>query len=296
MKILILGGDGQLGSAFKKIFSDLQDTFIFLSKTQVNIEDFSEAKTLIIDISPDVIINCAAYTAVDLAETEVMSANSINNLAMKNISNICYENSISLVHFSTDYVFDGDSDRPYKEEDETNPKCIYGKTKLAGEEQIELSNCHYIIIRTSWIFSEYGKNFLKTIFKLGKNNETLNIINDQFGCPTYANDIANAVKKIIYSDKFKMVSGIYHFAGETSCSWFDFANYIFSEARKLGEKTPSKIVPVQTGFFPIVADRPYLSALDCEKITKDFDIEASDWKQGVINSLKILIERDQESI
>ena len=186
MKILVLGCSGQLGRCLNDQLLDSNHEVIFTSREQIDISKFETTKKKILDISPDVVINSAAYTSVDKAEKDKVNAELINHLAVKNIANICTQLGNWLIHVSTDYVFDGNSKVPYKETDSTNPQNMYGRTKLEGEKAILSSGCKHIIIRTAWVFSEYGRNFLTNILHLGANQDELNIVDDQIGCPTYA--------------------------------------------------------------------------------------------------------------
>lgn len=286
MKVLILGCNGQLGRCLADQLKNTTYDVIYSSRDQIDISNLSETKNTINKIAPDLVINASAYTAVDKAEEEQIKADLINHLAVANISKICSKLGSWLIHFSTDYVFDGGAKTPYKEDDKTNPQSVYGKSKLQGELAIEQSGCKHIIIRTSWVFSEYGNNFMKTMLNLGASHEKLNIVGDQTGCPTYAQDIAKIIPNILISISLgKAISGIFHFCGDQSCSWHDFAKFIFSEASILGKKTPNSINSIKTEDYPTLAIRPIYSELDCSKIKKIFDINTSDWQKGVRNIL-----------
>ena len=238
-------------------------------------------KKKILNISPDVVINSTAYTAVDKAENDEVNAELVNHLAVDNIANICARLGTWLIHISTDYVFDGNSETPYKEKDKTNPCSVYGRTKLKGELAIESSGCKFIIIRTAWVFSEYGKNFLSTILQLSANQNELNIVNDQIGCPTYAQDIARCIKQILPQLNAKRDSGTYHYCGHQPCSWYDFAIIILEEANARNFKLPKIINSIETLSNPTPAKRPLFSVLDCSKIENDFNVSASNWHKGI---------------
>ena len=284
MKILVLGCKGQLGRCLRDQLINTGFAIFYTSREQIDIADFEATKNQIIDISPDVVINATAYTAVDKAEGDQHSADLINHLAVANISEICSKLDCWLVHVSTDYVFDGTSDMPYKEDDRTNPQSVYGETKLKGELAIQSSGCKYLIIRTAWVFSEYGENFLKTMLRLGAVRNELSIVGDQIGCPTYAQDIAKAIVTIIHQiDEENLVSGTFHYCGDELCSWYEFARVIFEEARISGLQTPGKIHLIHTSDYPTAAERPVYSALDCDKIRNTFGIKTSDWKLGIKN-------------
>ena len=195
-----------------------------------------------------------------------------------------------MIHVSTDYVFDGNSKVPYKEDDKTNPQGAYGETKLKGELVIQASGCKYLIFRTAWVFSEYGNNFLKTMLRLGAERDELNIVGDQIGCPTYAQDIARSIVEIIPQLNSQESNGIYHICGDQPCSWYDFANAIFEQAMTNNLKTPSIINSIETSAYPTPAKRPAFSVLNCSKIENDFGVHASNWHDGigqVISKLKL---------
>jgi dTDP-4-dehydrorhamnose reductase len=209
---------------------------------------------------------------------------------MANISGICNQLDCWLIHVSTDYVFDGNSQVPYKEDNPTNPQGVYGDSKLKGEAAIEASGCKYLIIRTAWVYSEYGNNFLKTMLRLGADRDELSIVGDQVGCPTYAQDIAmTLVSALPLLDLRGSSSGIYHYCGDEPCSWFDFARAIFSEAEKQGLKTPSCVKSISTADYPTPAMRPVYSVLECSKIEECFDVTRSNWRNGI----RVAIDRLQ---
>ena len=225
-----------------------------------------------------------------MAEEDQQTANLVNHLAVKNIADICNQLECWLIHVSTDYVFDGKSNVPYREDDITNPQGVYGETKLFGELAIQTSGCKYIIIRTAWVFSEYGNNFLKTMLLLGADRDELSIIVDQIGCPTYAHDIAKSIISIFpHLHLEKNIHGIYHFCGDKPCSWNDFAKVIFSEAHSLGVRTPNSVKSINTIDYPTLAARPAYSVLDCSKIKSYFGINNSDWMLGVKTAIKNII-------
>jgi dTDP-4-dehydrorhamnose reductase len=290
MKILVLGSKGQLGRCLNDQLINTHYEVIYTSREQIDITDFDRVKTKIFEFFPDIIINATAYTAVDKAEDDQETANLINHLAVKNISDICNQLECWLIHVSTDYVFDGNAKIPYKENDETNPQSVYGETKLKGELAIQFSGCKHIIIRTAWVFSEYGNNFLKTILRIGAERDELSVVGDQVGCPTYAQDIAKSIIIIfqhIYLEK--EIQGIYHFCGDKPCSWNDFAQVIFSEAKCLGYRIPNSVKSINTIDYPTSAERPEYSVLDCSKIKSYFGINDSDWMFGVKTALQKLI-------
>ena len=290
MKILVLGCKGQLGRCLNDQLVNTDHEVIYTSREKIDIADFEVTKSKILEFSPDLIINATAYTAVDKAEEDQKTANLINHLAVKNIADICNQLECWLIHVSTDYVFDGNSKVPYKEDDQTNPQGAYGETKLNGELAIQSSGCKHMIIRTAWVFSEYGNNFLKTMLRLGAERDELNIVGDQIGCPTYAQDIARSIVEIIPQLNSREYNGIYHYCGDQPCSWFDFAKEIFDQLKMYDQIFTPTIKAVTTEEYPTLAKRPKFSVLDNKKIQENFDIFSSDWKVGVESALKRLVK------
>ena len=289
MKILILGSQGQLGRCLYDQFSQTDYDLIYHSRADTDIADFTETSENLIALNPDIVVNATAYTAVDLAETHESLAYQVNHFAVDNLASQCEKIGSFLIHVSTDYVFDGTASRPYKEEDKTNPKSVYGASKLAGEIAIQRTDCRFLIIRTSWVFSEYGNNFFKTMLRLGAERETLSIVGDQIGCPTYAQDIASLIVDLIPRiDKGSVESGIYHFCGDTACSWYQFAKEIFAQADQLGYRTPKQIQSIATKDYPTPAKRPGYSVFDCTKIENTFNISRSNWRFGIDRVLSVL--------
>ena len=290
MKILVLGSKGQLGQCLNDQLAITEHDVVYTSRGQIDIAEFEVTKAQMLEISPDIVINATAYTAVDKAEEEHQAADRINHLAVANIASICNQLDCWLIHVSTDYVFDGNSEVPYKEDNPTNPQGVYGDSKLKGEVAIEASGCKYLIIRTAWVYSEYGNNFLKTMLRLGADRDELSIVGDQIGCPTYAQDIAKSIVSILsFLDLKGSSSGIYHYCGDEPCSWYDFARAIFLEAEVRGLKTPSYVKSITTADYPTPAIRPAYSVLDCSKIESRFDVTRSNWRDGI----NIVIDRLQ---
>lgn len=288
MKILVLGSKGQLGQCLNDQLAITEHEVLYTSRRQIDITDFEETNKQILKISPDVVINATAYTAVDKAEEECEAANLVNHHAVANIASTCTQLDCWLIHISTDYVFDGNSDVPYKEDNPTNPQGVYGNTKLKGEAAIKASDCKYLIIRTAWVYSEYGNNFLRTMLRLGADRDELSIVGDQIGCPTYAQDIAKCIVSILsLLDVKGLSSGIYHYCGDKSCSWYDFARTIFLEAEIQGLKTPSIVKSISTADYLTPAVRPSYSVLDCSKIESCFHLTRSNWRDGI----KVAIDR-----
>jgi dTDP-4-dehydrorhamnose reductase len=287
MKILILGCKGQFGRCLNDQLLSTDHELFFTSREQIDIADFAATKNQILDIAPDVVINATAYTAVDKAEEDRLTADLINHLAVENIANICNLVDCWLIHVSTDYVFDGTSDVPYKDDDQTNPQGVYGETKLKGEWAIQSSYCKYIIVRTAWVFSQYGNNFLKTMLRLGSERDELSIVGDQIGCPTYAQDIAKAIVTILPQlNSQDGLIGVYHYCGDTACSWFEFAEEIFNQLDNYGAFIIPTLESVTTDKYPTLAKRPRFSVLDNSHVYEKFGIFSSNWKQGIASSLK----------
>ena len=281
MKILVLGCKGQLGRCLNDQLVNTDHEVIYTSREQIDIADFEVTKSKILKVSPNLIINATAYTAVDKAEEDQKTANLINHLAVKNIADICNQLECWLIHVSTDYVFDGNTKIPYKEDDKTNPQGVYGETKLKGELAIQASGCKHIILRTAWIFSEYGNNFLKTMLRLGAERNELSIVGDQMGCPTYAQDIARSIVEIVPQLNSRKDNDIYHYCGDQPCSWYDFANAIFDQAMTNNLKIPSIVNSIETSAYPTPAKRPAFSVLDCSKIENECGVLSSNWQEGI---------------
>ena len=282
MKLLVLGSKGQLGCCLADQLSDTDHEVIYTSRSEIDMADLTGTKASIIDLRPNIVINATAYTAVDKAEDDKYEAEKINHLAVANIANTCSEIGCWLIHISTDYVFDGAASHPYSENAKTNPQGVYGDSKLKGELAIQVSGCQYLIIRTAWVYSEYGNNFLKTMLRLGADRDELSVVGDQIGCPTYAQDIAKSIVSMVSKLNLNSsISGIFHYCGDQACSWHEFAQAIFLEAKTCGWKTPNHINAIDTAKYPTRAVRPLYSALSCSKIYDTFEIRPSNWREGI---------------
>lgn len=278
-KILITGGNGQLGQCFQKLAPDFPEfEFLFADSDTLNITDENQIQDFFNDFKPDFCINAAAYTAVDSAEKETDKAFEINAVAVSYLAKACVENNTLLIQISTDYVFDGETNLSYDEEDFTNPQSVYGKSKREGEILALQENAKTIVIRTSWLYSEFNKNFMKTMLNLFPQKEEMNIVNDQFGQPTNANDLAEAVMKIITSEKMEF--GIFHFSNYPETTWFHFAKKI---ADFSGSKV--KLKSITTAEFPTPAKRPVRSTMCLDKIEKTYNIELQHWENSLENSI-----------
>lgn len=283
MKILITGANGQLGQELIAVFQNSVQTILALSHKDLDITNAENVAEVLTKEKPAIVINCAAYTAVDKAEAESQKAYNINESGAKNIAVSCHENGIKLIHISTDFVFDGSYSMPYLESDTTNPLSVYGKSKLAGELAILQNNPESIIIRTSWLYSSFGANFLKTIIRLCGERDELGIVADQIGSPTYAFDLAMTIKSICESEKLSSTNGIFHFSNQGVGSWYDFAVCI---AQQIGSKT--KINPIATSQYPTPATRPHYSVMNTSKIKSTFGISIPHWQASVADCIKKL--------
>ncbi|WP_293784026.1 dTDP-4-dehydrorhamnose reductase [uncultured Pedobacter sp.] len=279
-RILVIGAGGQLGQCLKTVAEQRGITEIFFPAEQdANILNAEGLNNLLAREKPAYVINCAAYTAVDKAEDEVDLAKAINETGAANLASACLANSAVLVHVSTDFVFEGNVVKLLKEEDEAKPINVYGVTKLDGEKAVTSVLPAHFIIRTSWLYSEYANNFVKTMLKLGAERDELNIIADQVGTPTYAIDLANAIFDIITSSSTDY--GIYHYSNEGVTSWFDFATAIFDISN-----TQVKANPIPGSAYPTKATRPAFSVMDKTKIKETFNLEIPYWRDSLVECIK----------
>ncbi|MBA1438460.1 MAG: dTDP-4-dehydrorhamnose reductase [Epsilonproteobacteria bacterium] len=284
--ILVTGSNGQLGSELKELSSKYPANYFFTDRNDLDITCKDSLADYIQKNDIDTIINCAAYTAVDKAETDKENANKANHLAVKYIAEIAKEKTIKLIHVSTDYVFDGTNCEPYTENGTTNPQGVYGQTKLDGEMALqEINPKNSIIIRTSWVYSSYGANFVKTMLKLGKERGQLGVIFDQVGSPTYAKDLAQTILEILPQIDNENVA-IYHYSNEGVLSWYDFAKEIMRMA-----KLECTLNPIETKEYPTPAKRPHYSLLNKTKIKNRYNIKIPYWKDSLDECLKRLGER-----
>jgi dTDP-4-dehydrorhamnose reductase len=283
--ILITGSNGQLGSEIKELSSEYNYNFFFTNKEELDISDKKSVQEFVTSKSINTIINCAAYTAVDKAEGDEINAGKINHLAVNNLAQISKDKNIKLIHVSTDYVFDGENFQPYNENDLTNPTGIYGKTKLDGENAMQSINpLNSIIIRTSWVYSSFGNNFVKTMLRLGQERDSLGVIFDQVGTPTYARDLAKAILDIITNITNERVA-IYNYSNEGVLSWYDFAKEIMQMAN-----IECQVTPIETKEYPTPCARPHYSLLNKAKIKKEFNVTIPYWKDSLSECLQTLGE------
>ncbi len=289
--ILVTGANGQLGRELRQL-SDLNTdfTFTFISRDELDLSDSEAIQTWFMDKAFDVIINCAAYTAVDKAEVEPELARALNSTAVETLARIAKAKNSALIHISTDYVFNGKNYQPYSETDLTDPQGIYGQTKLEGEQaMLAINPAKSIIIRTSWVYSRFGNNFVKTMLRLGKEREELGVIYDQVGTPTSAQDLALAILAIIQHPKLESLTDteIYHFSNEGVCSWYDFAKAIFEYSAIV-----CQVKPIVTKDYPTPATRPHYSLLNKAKIKSTFDLTIPYWKDSLADCLNNLTGTD----
>ncbi len=285
MKVLITGSNGQLGSEINQLASNY-DTLdcIFTDLPELDICDSKELNMFIRDQSINTVINCAAYTAVDKAEQEELVAQKVNSDGVLNLVNALEKVDGKLIHISTDYVFDGNNSLPYKESNPVSPIGVYGKTKRAGELSVINSNIDAIVIRTSWLYSVYGNNFVKTMLRLGNEKESLKVVFDQMGTPTYAKDLAKTCLKILSDeslDKINKKGNIYHYSNEGVTSWYDFATNIMEISN-----IDCKVIPIKTKDYPTLTKRPLYSVLDKSKIKSDFKVTIPHWRDSLANCIK----------
>lgn len=279
MKTLVLGASGQLGQCLKAVAATRNINFLeFPDENEGNILDVAGLKSLFERVQPKYVINCAAYTAVDKAEDEVDLCRAINKTGALNIALLCKEFNVVLVHVSTDFVFEGDIVDLLKEDDLAEPISIYGLTKLEGEQDIVANLPEHYIVRTSWLYSEFANNFVKSMLKYGAERDSLSIISDQIGTPTYGVDLAGAILDIIVSGKTEY--GIYHYSNEGAISWYDFAKAIFDISG-----TQVIVRPIPTSEYPTKATRPKFSVMDKSKFKETFEIEVPYWRDSLVKCI-----------
>lgn len=285
MKILVVGANGQLGKKLQdwaKHHPTSYD-FLFTDVDTLDICDKSAVEKTIQKYQIEIIINCAAYTAVDNAEKEQDISEKLNGNAVGILANLSAQYDVFFVHISTDYVFDGQHYKPYTEVDNLAPISVYGRTKLLGEKLFIKSKCKGVIIRTSWLYSEYGNNFLKTMLRLGKEKKQINVVCDQVGTPTYAGDLANVIMTILAQKNVVQQQEIYHYSNEGAISWYDFSKTIMEIS-----SSNCSVKPILAKNYPTLAQRPYYSVLDKSKIKSDFNIEIPYWKESLYNCMQII--------
>lgn len=286
--ILVTGSNGQLGNEIRRISANHENNFrfFFTDVAELDITDLKAVDSFIKENNIKYIINCAAYTAVDKAEDDVDLCYKINRDAVANLGLAATNNNAKVIHISTDYVYDGTAKKPYVETDTVNPQSVYGKSKQEGEAELLKACADSIIIRTAWLYSIFGSNFVKTMIKLGKERETLNVVADQRGTPTYGTDLAKTIVKILdFSEANGFKPGIYHYSNEGATTWYDFTLAIHKEA---GINT-CKVNPITTEQYPVKATRPKYSVLDKTKIKSTFNLTIPNWEESLNNCIKELL-------
>jgi len=285
MKVLITGSSGQLGSEIKELASGYENLeCVFKDLSELDICDTEVLNTFIIDQHINAVINCAGYTAVDKAEEEALIAQKVNSEGVLNLANTLKKVDGKLIHISTDYVFDGNHSQPYKESDPVSPIGVYGETKRAGELAVLNSSIDAIVIRTSWLYSVYGNNFVKTMLRLGNFKESIQVVSDQKGTPTFAKDLAKTCLDILSnagSTNISKKGSLYHYSNEGVASWYDFARAIMEISN-----IDCNIIPIETKDYPTQAIRPLYSVLDKSKITSDFKVTIPHWRDSLTNCIK----------
>ena len=281
MTILVTGGNGQLGCSLRLASAKSCHRFVFTDIEELDITSAEAVEEFFERENVEVVVNCAAYTAVDLAEDDEARADAINHKAVALLADACRRYDATLIHISTDYVFSGEADVPYNEACATAPINAYGRTKLAGERAVEESGCKSIILRTAWLYSEFGRNFCKTMQSLTASRSEIKVVADQIGTPTYAGDLAAAIVHIIESNQLSKC-GVYHYSNEGVCSWHDFA----CEIARLSGNEGCEVKPCTTADYPTKAQRPRYSVLDKSKFVETFGLEIPDWKESLKRMIK----------
>lgn len=283
LNILVTGANGQLGNEMRLLGATSKNNYIFTDVTELNITDKAAISDMVKEHRIQVIINCAAYTNVDKAEDDEATADLLNHTAARYLAEAAKEADAVLIHVSTDYVFHGDKNVPYTEDEPTSPLGVYGRTKLAGEQAIQQSGCRYLIFRTAWLYSSFGNNFVKTMRRLTSERDTLNVVFDQVGSPTFAGDLARAIFEVVEKEAYVGTEGIYHYSNEGVCSWYDFAVEISNLSH-----TRCDIRSCHSDEFPSKVTRPSYSVLDKTKLKKTFGIVVPHWKESLVKCIEQL--------
>lgn len=282
--ILVTGAGGQLGQEMRLAARQTQDRYLFTDVGQLDITDAEAVMQTVEREGIDAIVNCAAYTDVERAELEPAEAERINRSAVAHLAAAAARYDATLVHVSTDYVFDGSGNTPYREQDATAPLGVYGRTKLAGEQEVLASGCRHVILRTAWLYAPFGRNFCKTMLRLTAEQEEVRVVFDQAGTPTYAADLAAVIARILALEQDKARPGLYHYANEGVCSWYDFAH----EIARLAGRDACRVLPCHTDEFPTKAARPRYSVLDKTKIKEAFGLRIPHWRDALAQCLERL--------
>ncbi|MWV46688.1 dTDP-4-dehydrorhamnose reductase [Paenibacillus sp. HJL G12] len=286
MRVLVTGAAGQLGMDLVSVLQQKGHKVLGCDRSALDITDDEQCQQVVESFKPDTVIHCAAYTAVDAAETDVDVAHLVNAVGTRNMAVAAEKVGAKFVYISTDYVFNGRSDAPYQEYDNTDPQSVYGKSKRAGEVLVQSLSSRYFIVRTSWVYGIHGNNFVKTMLRLGQEKPQIQVVNDQKGSPTYTVDLASFLEELIRTEKF----GIYHASNSGECTWFEFTKAIFEEAGKLGFKITAQLEPCTTEQFPRPAPRPGNSVMDHLSIRANGLTDLRPWQEGLAEFLKQLTE------
>lgn len=297
MRVLLLGARGQLGRDVLDRAPGVGVVVVGVGHAQCDIASMKQVRDLFETVSCDVVINAAAYTKVDQAETDESAADQVNRVGAGVIAERCREKGVPLLHVSTDYVFDGMASEPYLHDAEVSPRSVYGKTKSEGERLVLATHPGAAVVRTSWLFGAHGPNFVKTIVRLASERETLRVVNDQMGCPTWTRDLADALLTMVLSTVSGGVKarGVYHYCGEPQVSWFDFAERIVVELYKYGAPMVKELLPITTEEYPTPAMRPRYSVLDCSRIVDEFGVVQGDWRRGLETVVRAAVASRIES-
>lgn len=290
MRVLVTGASGQLGRDVVALFQQKGHEVMGCSRSELDITNLEQCQQVISGFQPDSIIHCAAYTAVDAAETDVDGAYKVNAVGTRNIAVAAEKVGAKLVYISTDYVFNGRSAAPYQEYDNTDPQSVYGKSKRAGEVLTQSLSSRYFIVRTSWVYGLHGNNFVKTMLRLGQEKPQLQVVHDQKGSPTYTVDLARFLEELVHTEKY----GIYHASNSGDCTWFEFTQAIFEEAQKLGFKITAQVEPCTTEQFPRPAPRPANSVMDHLSIRTNGLMDLRPWREGLKDFLSQLKEANDQ--
>jgi dTDP-4-dehydrorhamnose reductase len=284
VKIIVTGSAGMLGRDLMERLAGAHFTAVGLTSAELDITRATEVSACMVDTHPDLVINCAAYTDVDKAESEPSRAFMVNRDGAANLADACKYKNIPLIHVSTDYVFNGKGERPYQETDGANPVNVYGRSKWEGEEAVRRRLRRHLIVRTAWLFGVHGKNFVKTILRLARERDELRVVADQYGCPTWTGDLADGLVemvRLIYQRADRVEWGTYHFCGAGQTSWHGFAQAIIREGNKREQLKVKSILPITTLDYPTPAARPLRSVLDCRKLSENFRIAPPGWQHGL---------------
>ena len=284
MNILVTGANGQLGSEMQRLGAVSPNNYIFTDAAELDVTDAGAVRRAAEQTRAEAIVNCAAYTDVERAEENEAAADLLNRLAPANLAAAAAATGATLIHISTDYVFDGRAHTPYTEQAPTAPLSVYGRTKLAGEQAVEASGCSYLILRTAWLYSAFGNNFLKTMLRLTAERESLKVVFDQIGTPTYAGDLALGIFSVIEGGQLRGHEGLSRFSDEGGCSWYDFA----VESAAAAGHDKCRIEPCRTAEYPTKAPRPAYSVLDKGKFKTTFGIEIPHWRESLLYCLKTM--------